>query len=194
MTPASRFLLTVLALVAAAGMAAPSLAQPNAPAGEAPAAQGGAAAQSQPLGKAPRRESWTDRQLSRLHRQLRISQAQDAAWTHFADATRTAAQHLQQLYEQRAANFETMNALQNLKDYQRIVAAQAADLDNKVTTFAALYDSLSAEQKETADRMFRYQEQRRQQRHMARERRFRQRAGQGGGHSGQHSPAPAAEQ
>lgn len=193
-----RLPLTATVLLAAIGMAAPSFAQQAGAAGNAAApAQTGATPQAgatpqtsttpqagneaaghehaaaAETGRVHRPEAYAERQLARLHRELDITTAQEAAWTKFKDATIADARNIGQLYRERAANFEKMNAVDNLKDYQKILQTQADGLGSKVAAFATLYDSLSPEQKETADRIFRYKSRRAEQRHMASMRRHR---------------------
>ncbi len=171
--PKSR--LTALAFVGVLGLTLPGFAQPQA-GNPAPApkraAVGNAVVKPNGTAAAPSGESWVERVLARLHRQLRITTAQEAAWSAYAITMRAVPEHLDRLYQQRAANYAGMSAVENLRDYQKIQQAQAEDLARQVTAFAALYNGLSAEQKQTADRIFRYREERRQQRRLARLRRF----------------------
>lgn len=171
--------LLALTLCGALGLAVPALAQntgPTGAGGNMPPTAGGNEAGNGATGGpaagatagAPNALGWVQQQVDRLHRQLKITPAQEAAWNQFAEIMRTNARHLEQLYQDRAEHFENMNAVDNLKNYQEIVQAQAEDLSKKVTAFQALYDTLSPEQKQSADRIFRYQEERREQRHMAR--------------------------
>lgn len=126
------------------------------------AGNGGAAA------GAPNALDRVEQQVDRLHRQLKITSAQEPAWTQFAETMRTNARHLEQLYQDRAERFENMSAVENVKNYREIVQAQAEDLSKRVATFQTLYESLSPDQKQSADRIFRYQEERREQRRLAR--------------------------
>jgi protein CpxP len=191
-----RLPLAAVALLAAMGLVEPSFAQQSGAAGgggnaAAPAqtgnagpAQAGAAAGNETAGqtaaasRARTPESWAEHQLSRLHRQLHITGGQEADWNKFREVTLAGARDLAQLYRQRADTFEKMNAVENLKDYQRILQKQAEDLGQKIAAFEALWNTLSPEQKETADRIFRYQEQRREARHLAA---MRHRRSAGGG-------------
>ena len=78
---------------------------------------------------------------------------------------RANAQNTDRLYQERNEHFQTMNAVEGLQNYQQIVQAHAQDLAKLADAFQNLYGSLSAEQKQTADQLFRYQEERREQRH-----------------------------
>lgn len=165
-----------LALSGALGFAVPARAQNTAPAtgtppAAAPAQAGNAGAANAPAtgtNSRPSPTEWVQRQIDRLHRQLAITPAQEQAWNQFAETMRANAQHTQQLYEDRAQHFQSMSAVDNLKNYQQIVQAEAEDLGKKVAAFQTLYDALSPDQKQAADRIFQHQEERREQRHMAR--------------------------
>lgn len=172
--------LLAVTLCGALSLAVPAAAQNTGPTGgggtvrpAAPgneAGNGGAAAApgANASTQAPSGLNWVQQQVDRLHRQIKITPAQEQVWTQFAETMRANARHLEQLYQDRSERFENMSAIDNLKNYQEIVQAQADDLGKKVASFQALYDSLSPEQKQAADRVFRYQEERREQRHMAR--------------------------
>jgi hypothetical protein len=141
---------------------------PAAPGNEA--GNGGAAAApgANATAGAPNGLNWVQQQADRWHRQLRITAAQEQAWTQFAEIMRANARHLEQLYQDRSEHYENMSAVDNLKNYQEIIQAQAEDLSKKGAAFQVLYDALSPEQKQSADRIFRYQEERREQRHLTR--------------------------
>jgi len=162
--------LSALALCGTLGLAAPALAQnAGAPGGMPPAAPGpamgtpGGGAAGAPASPT----AWVQQQIERLHGQLKITPAQEQAWNQFAEVMRANADHMAKLYQDRSEHFQNMTAVENLNNYLQIVQAQAGDLSRKVETFQALYDTLSPEQKQAADRLFRYQEENREQRHMA---------------------------
>ncbi|MBV9758212.1 MAG: Spy/CpxP family protein refolding chaperone [Alphaproteobacteria bacterium] len=111
---------------------------------------------------------WVQRQLDRLHRQLKLTQPQEAAWAQFADTTLGNVRQIDDLYKDRAQHFEAMSAVDNVKNYQSIIQHEAEGLGRRAAALQALYDALSPEQKQAADRFFRYQEERREQRYMAR--------------------------
>lgn len=168
--------LVLAMVVAGASLPVPALAQPSGP--QPPGPPGGSpatvqagvrpgSAEAAAPTAAPNALNWVQVQIDRLHRQLRITPAQENAWTQFAETMRVNARHLDELYQDRAERFENMSAVDNLRNYQQIVQAQADDLARKAATFQALYESLSPEQKLAADRIFRYQEERREQRRMA---------------------------
>lgn len=156
-------------LCAAPASAQPAAGEQSVPAPASAGAGGNSANEGAAVGPgAPVGTDWVQQQLERLHRQLRISQAQEPLWTRFADTRRANAQHVEQVYEDRSARYRNMNALELLGNRRDIAVAQAADLANELAAFQALYSALGAEQKQAADRIFRYQEERREQRRLAR--------------------------
>lgn len=164
--------LRALMLAGALGLAAPAIAQNTAPGSAGMAStENRSACQGENGGTAatPRGGlGWVQQQVERLHRQLKITPAQEAAWNQFADVMLANARHTDEMYQDRSQHFETMNAVENVKNYQAIIQAEAEGLAKRAASFQALYDSLAPEQKQAADRIFRYQQQRREQRYMAR--------------------------
>jgi len=102
-----------------------------------------------------------EEQINRLHQQLGITANQEEQWNAFAAVMRANAQHMEELYRERANRFNQMNAVESLRSYQRIVQAHAEDLARLVPAFETLYASLTPDQQRIADQVFRYQNRRR---------------------------------
>jgi protein CpxP len=102
-----------------------------------------------------------------LHARLHITAAQQSQWDQFAQVMRDNAKDLDVAYQQRAANFDKMNAVENMQSYAQIEQTRAQDLQKLVPAFQTVYASLSDEQKQAADRLFRNQAARASQRHGA---------------------------
>lgn len=173
--------LRTLVIAGVLGLAVPAIAQNtqpnNAPNPTPPSGAGMAGTENRGAGQgengaataAPRGGiGWVQQEVERLHRQLKITAAEEAAWNQFADTMLANARHIDEMYQDRAQHFETMNAVENLKNYQTIIQAEADGLAKRAASFAALYETLSPEQKQASDRIFRFREQRREQRYMAR--------------------------
>ena len=127
-------------------LALPALAQGSSPpATPAPAGSPGG----------PRSSASVERHIAELHRDLKITAAQAGPWDAFAQTMRENAQHMDSLYKQRALGFETMNAVDGLRSYEQIAQAHLEDLQKLEPAFATLYASMSEAQKQTADRLFR---------------------------------------
>jgi periplasmic protein CpxP/Spy len=112
-------------------------------------------------------EQMAEQRISDLHTRLHITAAQQSQWDQFAQVMRDNAKDLDQAYAQRAATFEKMNAVENMQSYAQIEQTRAQDVQKLGPAFQALYTSMSDEQKQQADRVFRNQAARATQRHAA---------------------------
>jgi len=111
------------------------------------ARQGGAkAAAPAPAG------SEVDRQIADLKKQLKITPQQEPQFNAFAEVMRSNEQDLDKLMQQGGAN-RPPNAVEDLKQAQQLAETQAAGLKRLVPAFQSLYDSLSDQQKKTADQV-----------------------------------------
>jgi len=93
--------------------------------------------------------------ISSLHTRLQITAAQESLWQPFAQVMRDNASTMDSLIQTRAANANSMSALDDLRSYGQIVDAHADGVRKLTTTFQALYDSMSDVQKRNADLIFR---------------------------------------
>jgi periplasmic protein CpxP/Spy len=143
-TLAAAMLLPALALPVGA------FAQTQAPAaGTAPAAKAKA-----PAHKHVSAEERVEQHITQLHAQLRITPAQQPQWDQFAQVMRDNAKNMDQVLEQRAAGFATMDAAEDMQSYAQVAQQHAQDTQKLATTFQTLYGSLSDEQKKNADAVF----------------------------------------
>ncbi|MGA3398450.1 MAG: Spy/CpxP family protein refolding chaperone [Acetobacteraceae bacterium] len=104
-----------------------------------------------------------EQRIADLHTRLHITAQQQSQWDQFAQMMRDNAKDLDQAYQQRAASFETMNAVENMQSYAQIEQTRAQDMQKLVPAFQTLYTALSDEQKKQADQLFRNQAARAQQ-------------------------------
>jgi periplasmic protein CpxP/Spy len=93
--------------------------------------------------------------IGQLHAQLHITPAQQAQWDQFAQVMRDNAKDMNQVLEQRASGFASMNAVENMQSYAQIAQQHAQDTQKLATAFQALYGDLSDAQKKNADAVFR---------------------------------------
>jgi Spy/CpxP family protein refolding chaperone len=93
--------------------------------------------------------------IKEMHAKLKITAAQDPAWEDFVKAQRDNAQQMSALIQKREESADSMNAVDDFKNYQEIAQAHADGLNKIVPAFEKLYGSLSDEQKKMADSMFR---------------------------------------
>lgn len=149
--------LAVAALLAAPAVvmaqSAPTPTPTPAPAAPAPAAPG---TPSPEAGKAsPSAAVRVEERIRQLHAQLGITPAEQAQWQQFAQVMRENAREMDQAVMQRAQQFSSMTALQDLQSYEQIAAAHVQHLQKLIPAFQDLYASMSPEQKNRADQVFR---------------------------------------
>jgi len=141
---------------AAASSAGASSAAPNsavtAPENQSASANANAAPQTAPPQTL---EQMADQRITDLRQRLNISSKQEPAWNKFARVMRDNARQLDQAYQQRAQQFDSMSAVANMKSYAKIEQARARDVEKLVPAFESLYAALTPEQKQQADVLFR---------------------------------------
>ena len=96
-----------------------------------------------------------EQRIADLHARLHITPDQQAQWDKFAQVMRDNAQKMHQTVEDRATKIKSMNASDNMLSYAQIATQHAQDLQNLASAFQPLYTSLSQDQQQTADAMFR---------------------------------------
>jgi len=100
--------------------------------------------------------------LTRLHSQLGITAAHDTQWQDFAKVTRDNAAAMRQRFTQRGTHLAQMSAADNMMDFAQISEQHAQEQLRLATSFRALYDAMSPEQRQRADVIFRTPRQPRQ--------------------------------
>jgi protein CpxP len=98
-----------------------------------------------------------DQRIRALQDQLGITTAQMPQWNAFAQAMRDNATSTNELFHQRASEAASMNALDNMRSYARVVRAYADNTDRLEAAFETLYNALSDQQKQALDALFRRQ-------------------------------------
>lgn len=124
----------------------------------APVAASGAsmpATSAMPATPASKHEARIEERIAYLHKQLKITPAQETQWKAFADAMREDGETMGKRYEQRMKGVSSQSALDNMRNYADITQAHADGAKKLVAAFEPLYNSLSAEQKQAADTTFR---------------------------------------
>jgi periplasmic protein CpxP/Spy len=96
-----------------------------------------------------------DARIRQLHAQLHITAAEDAQWQQFADTMRENARAIDEAAAQRAQQLPTLNALQDMQSYEQLAEAHVQRLQKLIPAFESLYNAMSPQQKEIADRVFR---------------------------------------
>jgi periplasmic protein CpxP/Spy len=102
-------------------------------------------------------ENLVDRRITELHTKLQITPAQGQKWDQFAQVMRDNAKAMDQLYADRAQKLSSMTAVDNMQSFQTIEQARMQGMQKLVPAFQTVYDSLSDQQKQAADALFRSQ-------------------------------------
>lgn len=105
-------------------------------------------------------EDQVETRIKELHRKLKITTAQESQWNSFAQVMRENAQAVDAVLKERAENLHAMNAVEDLRSYEKLADAHADGLRKLVPAFEALYNSMSDDQKKTADAVFAKHEKR----------------------------------
>ena len=100
------------------------------------------------------REDQLETRIMELHARLKITPAQEPLWTAFTKVMRDNAAAMGEVYRN-GGDMRTMPAPAALNQYAKISQAQADGIKNLTAPFQALYDSMDAGQKKSADEAFR---------------------------------------
>jgi protein CpxP len=128
---------------------------PSSPGPGATPPRSGAAPQSkQPAAQQPAsRDQQVERQTAELKKQLQITPNQESQFDAFAQVMRGNAQAMDSMIKQQSQN-PPKNAVDDLKSIQQLAETQLDGLKKLLPAFQSLYDSLSDQQKKTADSIF----------------------------------------
>jgi hypothetical protein len=99
-------------------------------------------------------EEQVETRIKELHQKLMITAAQESQWNAFAQVMRENAQTMDAILKERADALGEMNAVQDLRSYEKLADAHADGLRKLVPAFEVLYNSMSEDQKKTADKVF----------------------------------------
>jgi hypothetical protein len=103
-------------------------------------------------------EQKIDAHINMLHKQLGITQAEEPQWIQFAQVMHDNATAMHDAFETRGTRLADMNAADNMQSYADLARVHASNMQALATSFQKLYASLSDEQKQTADAVFRHEE------------------------------------
>jgi protein CpxP len=152
MTSSNRMIaLAVAALLAAPAAALAQSAQTKGPAPAAPAASAPGAGKAAPAGVVAR----VEQHIKELRAQLKITPAQEAQWQQFAQVMRDNAREMDEAVMQRAQQFASMSAVDDMESYAKIAEAHVQHLRKLIPAFSSLYTAMTPEQKKQADDVFR---------------------------------------
>jgi hypothetical protein len=95
--------------------------------------------------------------INDLREKLMITAAQEPAWNALAQVMRDNAAKMNAAYQQFSQHAADMNALDNLREHGNLAEQHAQAYKVLIPAFETLYNSLSPEQKKTADMLFSHQ-------------------------------------
>jgi protein CpxP len=102
-------------------------------------------------------EALVEKRIDDLHRQLHIASTESSQWDQFAQVMRDNAKEIDQAYADRAQKIGSMSAVDSMQSYAQIEQLRAQQMQKLVPAFQTLYASLSDQQKQQADALFRNQ-------------------------------------
>lgn len=111
-------------------------------------------------------EQRVEAHIAQLRTELRITSAEEPQWNQFAAVMRENARDMDQAFMQRAQQYSTMNAVQNMQSYEQIADQHAQHLRKLVPAFESLYNVMPEQQKLVADQVFRVNAEQHQQKRM----------------------------
>ena len=86
---------------------------------------------------------------------MQITPAEQPQWDQFAQVMRENARDMDQAFMQRAQQYPTMNAVQNMQSYEQMAEAHVQHLQKLVPAFNNLYNAMPEQQKKLTDQVFR---------------------------------------
>jgi hypothetical protein len=98
---------------------------------------------------------YTEDQIKRLQAALNITEAQKGLWDNLTAVMRENAKEMDAFSKKKAENTKPLNAVEHLKFHQEITQAHLAQLEKLIPPFEAFYGSLTDQQKNITDTMFR---------------------------------------
>jgi hypothetical protein len=98
---------------------------------------------------------YTEAQINKLQSTLNITEAQKPLWNNLTQVMRENAKEMDVMNKGRAENTEPMNAVEHMKFHSQITQSHLAQINKLIPPFEAFYDSLSDQQKNITDMVFR---------------------------------------
>ena len=98
---------------------------------------------------------YTEAQIKQLQGTLNITEDQKELWNKLTSVMRENAKEMDALTKDMAENTKTMNALEHMKLHSQITEAHLVQLKKLIPPFEAFYNSMSDQQKNITDIVFR---------------------------------------
>jgi periplasmic protein CpxP/Spy len=151
--PAARAASAAVTLLGVIALASPSFAASGQVLAQADSQQAMASTSAEPAGGTA-----VEARIKDLHRRLHITEAQKPQWDALIQVMRENAQAMTDLQKERAADAQSMSAVDVIKSYESVIAAHEDGMKKFVPPFEALYNTMSDAQKKSADSLFRTRE------------------------------------
>jgi hypothetical protein len=97
----------------------------------------------------------TEAQIKQLQSALNITEAQQELWNNLTKVMRENAKEIEALTKERAEGTKTMNAVEHMKFHSQITEAHLNQMKKLIPPFEAFYSSMSDEQKNITNTIFR---------------------------------------
>jgi len=98
---------------------------------------------------------YSEAQIKQLQGTLNITEAQEPLWDKLTQVMRENAKEMDALSKDRAENTKPMNAVEHMKFHSQTTEAHLNQLKKLIPPFEAFYASMSEEQKDITDTIFR---------------------------------------
>lgn len=95
-----------------------------------------------------------ENRIAGLHKKLGITPVQEPLWNTMAQVMRENGQKMRDVIADRSAKLKSMNAVDDLKSYQKITDEHGDGLKRLIPSFEALYASMTPAQQKNADHVF----------------------------------------
>jgi protein CpxP len=95
-----------------------------------------------------------DEWIAYLQERLHITPAETEQWNAVAQVMRDNAESIHRLVQERNQNQKAMDAIDDLRSYEQLTAAQADGIKRLLPAFETLYGGMSDDQKKNADIVF----------------------------------------
>ncbi len=95
-----------------------------------------------------------EERITDLHKKLHVTADQQGLWSDMAQVMRANAQKMRDNVADRTANLKSMNAVDDLRSYQKVTDEHADGLKRLIPSFEALYAKMSPAQQKNADHVF----------------------------------------
>ncbi len=98
---------------------------------------------------------YTEVQIKQLQGALNITESQKGLWNNFTQAMRENAKDMDAFTKERTETAKTMNSVERMKFHSQITKTQLDQLEKLIPPFEAFYASMSDQQKNITDIIFR---------------------------------------